>query len=216
MEPANPKIWRKRPKQDRSEHTASVILLAAEELFAGSGFHHTTTDDIAQRAGVGVGSLYDYFPNKAAIALALLERTALSVAQESRNFLVENGSEAIESNLPKVIRGLYAAYKRRRRVLIDLVADVAELRAADVYTLDRLIFRASLMYLQQYQDRYPDIDLPTTHAFLIHLFTSSVKHYLAAPDAPLGEDEFLGRLSEVIVSYLVSPRFPLKNPLLNP
>ncbi|MGQ0620549.1 MAG: TetR/AcrR family transcriptional regulator [Panacagrimonas sp.] len=212
MEPANPKIWRKRPKQDRSENTANVILLAAEEMFAARGFHHTTSDDIAQRAGVGVGSLYDYFPNKAAIALALLERTAQSVAGDSRKFLVENGTEAIEVNLPKVIRGLYEGYKRHRRVLIDLVAEVSELRAAGVYTMDRLIFRASLMYLQQYQDRYPDIDLQVTHAFLIHLFTSSVKHYLAAPDAPLSEDEFLTRLSEVIVGYLVNPRNVLKKP----
>lgn len=206
MEKENPKIWRKRPKQDRSEQTTTAILLAAEEIFGVKGFHHTTVDDIAVRAGVGVGSLYDYFPNKAAIALALLERTALAVAEDARVFLVENGIDPIEISLPRVIRGVYAGYKQNRRVLIDLVAEVSELRTARVYSLDRLIHRASLMYLQQYQDLFKDGDLKTTHAFLIHIYTSSIKHYLAAPEAPLAEDEFLDRLSEVLVSHLIRPR----------
>lgn len=212
MDKPNPKIWRKRPKQDRSEQTIRAILEAAEEKFVAKGFHHTTAEDIAARAGVGVGSLYDYFPNKAAIALALLESTAQAVAEHSRSFLVEKGTEPIEQNLPRVIRGLFAGYKQHRTVLIDLVADVAELRSAHVYSLERLIHRASFMYLQQYQDRFPDGDIKLMHAFLIHLFTASVKHYLASPDPPLPEEEFLDRLSEVLVSHLLSKRRGLDPP----
>lgn len=212
MDKPNPKIWRKRPKQDRSEQTIRAILEAAEEKFVAKGFHHTTAEDIATRAGVGVGSLYDYFPNKAAIALALLESKAQMVAEHSRSFLVEKGNEPIEQNLPRVIRGLFDGYKRHRRVLIDLVDDVAELRSARVYSLDRMIHRASLMYLQQYQDRFPGRDLELTHAFLIHLFTASVKHYLAAPEPPLPEDEFLNRLSEVLINHLVGPGKALEPP----
>lgn len=212
MEKENPKIWRKRPQQGRSEYTTRALLVAAEEMFATRGFHHTTVEEIAERAGVGVGSLYDYFPNKAAIALALLECTALTVAEDSRRFLVEKGVEPIEKNLPKVIRGLYEGYKRNRRVLIDLVADVSELRSAHAYSLDRLIHRASLMYLQQYRDRCADSDLNASHAFLIHLFTSSVKEYLATSEPPLPEEDFLVRLSEVIVGHFVTPRHSHQSP----
>jgi AcrR family transcriptional regulator len=209
MDKTNPRIWRKQPKQDRSEHTAAVILEAAEELFTNRGFQHATSDDIAERAGVGVGSVYDYFPNKAGIALAVLERTALGLTQEARRLLVEKGAEPIEVNLPKVIRGLYEGYKRHRRVMIDLVADVPELRTADVFTLDRLLHRATLLYLEQYRDRYPTSDLAATHTFLLHVFAASVRHYLAAPEPPMAEDEFLTRLSELIVGYLVNPRLQL-------
>jgi len=44
--------WRKLPQQVRSELTANAVLTAAEELFGTPGYHHTTLESIAARAGV--------------------------------------------------------------------------------------------------------------------------------------------------------------------
>ena len=55
------------------------MLAAAAELFATAGPARTTTNRIAARAGVSVGSLYQYFPNKEAILAALGERHAAQV-----------------------------------------------------------------------------------------------------------------------------------------
>jgi AcrR family transcriptional regulator len=50
-----------------------AFLEAAEALFAELGFEGTTMTEVAQRAGSSIGALYSYFPNKKAIALALLD-----------------------------------------------------------------------------------------------------------------------------------------------
>jgi AcrR family transcriptional regulator len=50
------------------------VLEAAAELIAQQGFARTTTNAVAERAGVSIGSLYQYFPNKTAILVSLLER----------------------------------------------------------------------------------------------------------------------------------------------
>jgi len=63
--------WRKQPQQARSTELVSVILEAALQVLAKEGAQRFTTTRVAEKAGVSVGSLYQYFPNKAAILFRL-------------------------------------------------------------------------------------------------------------------------------------------------
>lgn len=65
---------RKSPAQARARETVEAILEAAVDLFSSKGYARTSTNHLAARAGVSVGSLYQYFPNKDAILTALLAR----------------------------------------------------------------------------------------------------------------------------------------------
>jgi AcrR family transcriptional regulator len=65
---------RKKPAQERSKAMVKRILQAAAELLSEEGYNQMSTNHIARHAGVSVGSLYQYFPNKNAIVLALIER----------------------------------------------------------------------------------------------------------------------------------------------
>ena len=62
---------RKAPKQARSNDLVRAILQAAIQVLAQEGAQRFTTARVAERAGVSVGSLYQYFPNKAAILFRL-------------------------------------------------------------------------------------------------------------------------------------------------
>lgn len=55
------------PKQKRSIEKKEAIKKASLELFSEIGYHNTTTNEIAKRAGVSIGSLYSYYPDKRAI-----------------------------------------------------------------------------------------------------------------------------------------------------
>jgi AcrR family transcriptional regulator len=68
----NPRIsQRKQPKQARSTELIGIILQAATQVLAKDGAQMFTTARVAERAGVSIGSLYQYFPNKAAILFRL-------------------------------------------------------------------------------------------------------------------------------------------------
>jgi len=65
---------RKQPAQLRSNRTVSVILEAAAHILEERGLEGYTTNSIAERAGVSIGSLYQYYPGKDAITIALIKQ----------------------------------------------------------------------------------------------------------------------------------------------
>jgi AcrR family transcriptional regulator len=65
---------RKPPTQSRATETVNAVLEAAARILERYGFEGYTTNTIAERAGVSIGSLYQYFPGKDAITVALIER----------------------------------------------------------------------------------------------------------------------------------------------
>ncbi len=65
---------RKSPRQQRSQQTVETILQATARVLAQHGYAGTNTNLIAETAGVSVGSLYQYFPNKNALIAALHDR----------------------------------------------------------------------------------------------------------------------------------------------
>jgi AcrR family transcriptional regulator len=92
-------IMRKKPKQARSQKRVDQILDAAAQLFVEVGYETVTTNAIAARAEVPIGSLYQFFPNKEAVIDALTARyaegtrevlsfdTTLSVTQNIEAFI---------------------------------------------------------------------------------------------------------------------------------
>jgi len=62
---------RKQPKQARATELVTAILEAAVQVLASEGAQRFTTTRVAEKAGVSVGSLYQYFPNKAALLFRL-------------------------------------------------------------------------------------------------------------------------------------------------
>jgi AcrR family transcriptional regulator len=74
---------RKKPAQRRSAVTVDVIFEATIQVLLADGFEDLTTTRVAERAGVSVGSLYQYFPNKRALLAAVVRRHISQVVTES-------------------------------------------------------------------------------------------------------------------------------------
>jgi AcrR family transcriptional regulator len=136
---------RRMPRQARSRATVSFVLDAAAQVFAERGYA-ATTNEIAERAGVSIGSLYQYFADKDALLVALAERhlaeaqehlqSVLADAPTDRDALVRRVIEVVvDLNRPSALHTvLYQAAPRTPelvavldRVRDDLAAAVAAL-----------------------------------------------------------------------------------------
>ncbi len=74
-----PPTPRKRPEQDRSRATVDAIVDAAARILVKHGYDAFTTNRVAEKAGVSIGSLYQYFPNKDALLGELMRRHTLAI-----------------------------------------------------------------------------------------------------------------------------------------
>lgn len=110
VSPKLPLDPRKSPAQARSIETVRVILEAAARILEARGFEGYTTNAVAERAGVSVGSLYQYFPGKDALTVALIgEETALLVQALATARQMASGREALS-----LLIGAAVAHQMRR------------------------------------------------------------------------------------------------------
>lgn len=122
---------RKKPMQSRSRVTVDAIIEAAGRLFVKNGYANTTTNHIAEFAGVSVGSLYEYFPNKGSILAALLQRQVDNTIRIMRMRLDEVHCQPLDAVVRAIARaGIEAHYRELdlNRLLIAGMTRVAQWR----------------------------------------------------------------------------------------
>ena len=99
---------RKSPKQERGHATVDAILQASAYILAKQGYAALTTNRIAEKAGVNIASIYQYFPNKEAIFVELLRRHAEAQRRRAQSLLVAD--ESFEGRITSVIAATVAAH----------------------------------------------------------------------------------------------------------
>ncbi len=138
---------RKAPRQDRSRRTVERILDAATRIFDEDGYAGTTTNEIAAVAGVSVGSLYQYFPNKDSILVALARRHVADVTTALTALLARTGPDPA-AMVEVVVRFLVDQHRHDRlhRLVAheaprtpELVAELDAARALLVESAERLL-----------------------------------------------------------------------------
>ena len=87
---------RKKPQQARSTELVAAILEAASQVLANEGAQRFTSARVAERAGVSVGSVYQYFPNKAAILFRLQSDEWRQTSDLLRGILQDTGRPPLE------------------------------------------------------------------------------------------------------------------------
>ena len=102
---------RKSPRQARSQATVEAILDAAARVLVDRGYAATNTNLVAERAGVSVGSLYQYFPNKDALITALHSRHSLQVNEVIDRAFERCAEMNFDDALTTLIEGLVESHR---------------------------------------------------------------------------------------------------------
>lgn len=129
----------KQPSQKRGERRVAELLAAAAEVFAQTGYRAAAMSSIAEKAGAPIGSLYQFFPSKEAVAEALLTRylDELSVlGKEADDRLAEMD---LRSFVHELIRS-HIDFARQRPALAELVEASALFSRPSVRSEARAIF----------------------------------------------------------------------------
>jgi AcrR family transcriptional regulator len=118
---------RKAPSQPRATHTVEAILEGAAHVLEERGIGGYTTNAIAARAGVSIGSLYQYFPTKDAVTVALIERERTELVSEAMQALaLDDRRQALHGLIEAAVRHQF------RRPALATLLDFEQQRLAEI------------------------------------------------------------------------------------
>jgi len=202
VSPKTRPVARKAPSQDRSKATVEAILEATARVLLRDGYDRASTNRIAKAAGVSVGSLYQYFPSKEALAGALIDRH-----QSQTEALLTLPDDAHRRPLPELARHLvrgmlraHAVHPRLHQVLMDQMPRVGrQERARDLDVRASQLVRG-ILEARRAEIRRVDLELAT---FVIIASVEAVTHE-SAIDHPeyLTDPRIEDELVELVLRYL--------------
>lgn len=196
---------RRQPRQVRSQERVNQILDVAEQMFISEGYDATTTNAIAARAKVSIGSLYQFFPDKAAIVQALTMRymellhhrfTALHTAETVNLPLSAYVDQVIDA-----IDQFFSDYPGYHAIFMQVQNKMPELEAietaADAQLIQELATFLSLRNASWQQGNYETISFVLVKAIGTLL-------WLALSQEPSFRQQLLKETKRLTLSYLQS------------
>ncbi|MUG94873.1 TetR family transcriptional regulator [Scytonema sp. UIC 10036] len=192
---------RKLPQQDRSKMTVDAILIATAHILTEEGYDTASTNRIAERAGVSIGSLYQYFPNKEALVAALAESHANEMIEIVESNLRDSFDKPIEVVFRELVKACIAAHAvnpKLHKVLNEEVPRIGKLKK--VKNAEEQINTLVRAYLEKQRDRIQPQNLDLT-VFILGCVVESLAH-----TAVIEHPEFLsdGQIEQEIVNLLLS------------
>ena len=116
--------FRRRPVQRRAQMTVDAMLDAAVKLLKRGGAASITTNRIADTAGVSIGSVYQYFPNKHALFIALHERHIKQVEGTMRRKIAESADGSLECLIQSMVEGMVETHEADPELSLLLQSEV--------------------------------------------------------------------------------------------
>jgi AcrR family transcriptional regulator len=137
---------RRRPTQDRSKARKEAILSAAEELICECGAAQLTTRNIAERAGVPIGSFYQYFADREAIVRSLVDR----YHQQIRENLVKcfsgiNSNQDFEKAVKKATK-MFAVFFEEHKAFQELWFGAQQWQPLREIDIQDTLLNADILY----------------------------------------------------------------------
>lgn len=195
---------RKKPRQERAQRTVDCLLDATARVLVARGWASTTTNHVAKRAGVSVGTLYEYFPCKEALVSTLVERHLDEAELRLAAFAQSFGDSGL--TLETLVRAMVVAMielhersPRLHRVLFDEVPHGPAVRRR-VRALEDAYARALSASLRRF---LPLRDADVKARVIVELLETLTHRWVVTFDAELlPRDRMQVELERLVLSYV--------------
>jgi AcrR family transcriptional regulator len=182
------------------------ILIAAAQVFETHGYAAGTTNRIAERAGVSVGTLYQYFPSKEAVAVALLEAHIAETTRKLHEWVGHMVAKrhGLRDALTDYVRGIMSVHEDRPRLQHMLLEEtpLPERLHELLLRSEREAVEAMTGLLKLFPNVRRD-HLERSGYFVIHTVESLTHQFAAHPDnRPIASKEFVQELVTMLEAYL--------------
>ncbi len=192
----------------RGERTRSDIIQAAHQLFLDHGFHGTSMRQIAEKAGIAVGGIYNHFPGKEDLFAAVID--AYHPYHEILPAMKAEIGDSVDEYVSRTAKNLVAALERRPDLLNLMFIEIVEFKAQHLPQLFARIYPQFITVVQGFtdkQDKLRPIPVPLlVRAFLGMFFSFYITEVILAKHLPpaLGQNG-LESFVDIFLHGIVEP-----------
>ncbi len=204
MAPSRRRTPRKRPQQERSRATFDAILEAGARVLVKQGYDRASTNRIAEVAGVSIGSLYEFFPNKDAIFTELRRR----LNDQMFRFVGQAMEEALElparEGVARTVELLVRAHTvdpRLEAALRDRVP--AEVLADQSRVINRRLLDLGMAFVRRHRKQIRPRNLEFAVFVAIQATESLTLEAARLQPAAVRDGTAAREISDLITRYLV-------------
>jgi AcrR family transcriptional regulator len=197
---------RKNASQQRSRATVDALIEATARILVKDGFEKASTNRIAEIAGVSVGSLYQYFPNKEALVAAVIDRHNQVILQLVRATLAEVAGMPLEKAVRRLVTVAVEAHRidpKLHRVLAEQIPRTGQL--ADVEAFNREVQALVRADLERRRKEMRKLD-PGLAAFICVSAIEAVAHNMVLNETEMLSEKTVRALvdetTRMVVGYL--------------
>ena len=194
---------RKKPQQQRAKLIVDHILQAAQICIVEQGLMHITTPKIAEKAGVSVGSLYQYFENKEEIIQELLRRKSENLGLALKQMVITQEQLSIQEIIPLSIQFGFDVMRAESGFFIEVLKHWHGYNHSEAAQILEKHFFELGMYLFNHFYRHRDFETLKHKSFVIinsTLFT--MMRYVSNNSFLISEQQLRDELSNMILAYL--------------
>ncbi|CAM2898649.1 TetR/AcrR family transcriptional regulator [Acinetobacter celticus] len=194
---------RKKPQQQRAKLIVDHILQAAQICIVEQGLMQITTPKIAEKAGVSVGSLYQYFENKEEIIQELLRRKSENLGLALKQMVVTQAQLSIQEIIPLSIQFGFDVMRAESGFFIEVLKHWHGYNNSEAAQILEKHFFELGMYLFNRFYRHWDFETLKHKSFVIinsTLFT--MMRYVSNNGFLISEQQLRDELSNMILAYL--------------
>lgn len=196
----------RKPRQPRSIRTKEKILEAAYHLFCEKGYYKTTTNEIAQVAGVSIGSLYSYFQDKGTILLEILDRynDSFMKVHETISLDMEQYRTDPRTWFCRFIEGMIEAHRaskelnRELQLLRQSMPEVADVMMRQ----EEKVRQTAFHYLESYREMLRVDDTEAASIVASNLISSIVDQVVFHKNA-ISDERILHAGVDAVCRYLL-------------
>ena len=194
---------RKKPKQARSKATVDAIVEATGQVFEQRGMRKTTTTKIAERAGVSVGSLYQYFPDKQALIAAFFEQRLEHDVQLMQRIFARSAGASPARLMRVATEEMVRIYREERDLYRGVVEALPLMEQTDElrHGLDAAV-KLCATYLRGYPDVLGDRDPELLALIAFHGVRSAINAVVAHTPEKLDDPDLSDILAGGAIGFL--------------
>ncbi len=196
---------RKHASQERSRATVDALVEATARILVREGFDKASTNRIAEVAGVSVGSLYQYYPGKEALVVAVIDRHNRQIMQVVRRALAEVASQPIAKAVRRLVTVAIEAHRidpKLHRVLAEQIPRTGALENVEAFNRETYALLRTYLEAHRGEIRVTDLGLAT---FVCVTSIEALAHNAVLRSESLPE-ELMGTLvdeaTRLVVGYL--------------